>query len=67
MEKRPEETNDVLSDPFGEDAGSKATKYDGIYLDQAQINILERSWHCSNRERLSALRMSTDRFFQFLN
>ena len=35
VEKRSEETQNVLSDLFGEDAGSKATKSDGIY--QAQI------------------------------
>ena len=34
----------------------KATKSNGICLDQAQINILERSWRCSNPEKLSALK-----------
>ena len=35
---------------------TKTAIYDGICLNQAQINILEISWRCSNPERLSAFK-----------
>ena len=54
--KRIRRNLECLSDLFGEETRSKATKDNGICFDQAQINILERSWRCSNPERLSAFK-----------
>ena len=49
-----EKTQNVLSDFFGEDAGLKQTSDTGICLDQSQIDILSKSWHCEHPEKLSA-------------
>ena len=43
---------------------SKTIKSYGICLDQAQINILERSWRCSLPERLSAFKDEYRHIFQ---
>ena len=53
-DKPLDNTQNILSGLFGEDAGLKQTSETGICLDQSQIDILAKSWRCENPEKLSA-------------
>lgn len=47
----------VLLDIFGEDIGVEKSKENfGLVLDEAQINVINRSWRCQQPERLNSYR-----------
>lgn len=59
-----EETGNVLKDLFGEDVNQDDTsKSGGLILDQAQIDILSKSWRLNDPERLSCFKDEYKSFF----
>lgn len=53
-EKPAEDSVNFLKSLFGDDVTSNASKQMGICLDQAQEDILAKSWRCKDPEKLSA-------------
>ena len=53
-EKPDEDSVNYLKSLFGDDISSNSTKHMGLCLDQAQEDILSKSWRCKDPEKLTA-------------
>lgn len=57
-------THETLVEMFGEDAQSNSSSLSkGLYLDKAQIDILNNSWRCKFPDKLSAYREASKQSF----
>lgn len=62
-DKPTDNAQNGLKDLFGDDVGSKESNTSGICLNQAQTDILSKSWRCENPEKLSAFKEENRSFF----